>query len=186
MRRIEMPVIIPNALVDYAKSVTLDVDFNLFSDRQIKNVIKQLRTGCISRGNSMTAHLARWIKRQDTSNTPYSYFLYDSYEFKWKDIPNGHPFFEAVKQAASMHKISSESNSQWFIEVLDDIIKKAEEQKPQGTVNSYRMGEYKKMVKKTMKVEQKLPEVMEDFLYKLENKTLGVVPIQVSEFSRWD
>jgi hypothetical protein len=181
-----MPVIIPNALADYAKSITIDVDFNLFSDRQIKNVVKQLRTGCISRGNSMTAHLARWLKRQCGGGLPYSYFLYDSYEFKWSGIPNGHPFFDAVKQAASLHKISSESNSQWFIEVLDDIIKKAEEQKPQGTVSSYRMGEYKKIVKKTMKVEQELSPVMEDFLSKLANKTLGVVPIQVSEFSKWD
>jgi hypothetical protein len=181
-----MPVIIPNALADYAKSITLDVDFRLFSDRQIKNVVKQLRTGCISRGNSMTAHLARWIRRQDTSNTPYAYFLYDTYDIKWNNIPNGHPFFDAVKQAASMNKLTQESNSQWYTEALDEIIKTATEQKPKGTVSSYRMGDYKKVVKKTMKVEQKLSDNMEDFITKLLNKTLGVVPIQLKEFSKWD
>ena len=72
-----MPVIIPNALADYAKSITIDVDFSLFTDRQIKNVVKQIRTGCISRGNSMTAHIARWLKKQCKGGKPYSYFLYE-------------------------------------------------------------------------------------------------------------
>jgi hypothetical protein len=186
MRRKEMPVIIPNALADYAKSITIDVDFNLFTDRQIKNVVKQIRTGCISRGNSMTAHLARWLRKQGAGGLPYSYFLYDSYDFKWRDIPNGHPFFEAVKQAASMKKIAETEPSKWWLEALDEMFKIADEQKPRGSVSSYRLGEFKKMVKKTMKIEQTLSPVMEDFISKLERKELGVVPIQVKEFNSWE
>ena len=181
-----MPVIIPNALADYAKSITLDVDFNKFSDRQIKNVIKQLRTGRISRGNSMTAHIARWIKKQDTTNAPYAYFLYDSYEFKWRGIKNGHPFFESLKQAITMQKLENTDRSSWWLQALDEMIKTADEQSPRGSVSSYRLGEYKKMVKKHMKVEQVLPPIMEEFLTKLENRTLGVVPMQVSEIKSWE
>ena len=181
-----MPVIIPSELAAYAKSITIDVDFNLFTDRQIKNVVKQLRTGCLSRGNSMTAHIARWIRKQDTSNTPYAYFLYDTYEFKWRDIPNGHPFFAALKQAASMQKLASEDHSKWWMDVLDDMIKKSDDQPARGGVSAYRLNEYKKMVKKTMQVEQTLSPVMEEFLTKLTNRELGVVPIQVKEIKSWD
>jgi hypothetical protein len=186
MRRKEMPVIIPSELANYAKSITLDVDFNLFTDRQIKNVVKQLRTGCISRGNSMTSHIARWIKKQDTSGIPYSYFLYDSYEFKWRGLPNGHPFFEAVKQAAAIKKISETEPSKWWMDALDDMFRIADEQKPKGSVSAYRLGEFKKTVKKTMKIEQKLSPIMEEFISKLENKQLGVMPIQVSEIKSWE
>ena len=129
-----MPVIIPNALVDYAKSITIDVDFNLFTDRQIKNIVKQLRIGCISRGNSMTAHIARWIKKQDTSNTPYAYFLYDTYEFKWRGLTNGHPFFDALKEAASMQKLANTDNSAWWLSALDEMIETSDKQEPRGSV----------------------------------------------------
>lgn len=181
-----MPVIIPNALADYAKSITLDVDFNQFTDTQIRNIVKQIRTGCISRGTSMTSHLARWIRRQDTSGTPYSYFLYDTYDIKWRGIPNGHPFFEAIKQACSMLKISENNPSQWWLQALDENIKTADEQRPKGSISAYRLGEYKKIVRKTMKIEQKLSLFMEDFLTKLEKRELGVMPIQVREIKSWE
>ncbi len=181
-----MPVIIPSELADYAKSITLEVDFNMFTDRQIKNVVKQIRTGCISRGNSMTSHIARWIRKQDTSGIPYSYFLYDTYDFKWRGIPNGHPFFETIKQAASMKKIAESEPSKWWMEALDEMYKTADEQQPRGSVSSYRLGEFKKMVKKVMKIEQTLSPVMEEFLTKLEKRELGVIPIQVSEIKSWE
>jgi hypothetical protein len=180
-----MPVIIPSELTQYAKSITIDVDFNLFTDRQIKNVIKQIRTGCISRGNSMTAHLARWIRKQDTSNTPYAYFMHDTYEYRWRGLPNGHPFFDVVKQTCAMQKLGQD-NGKWWIEALDENIKKAEAQEPKGSISSYRLGEYKKIVKKSMKVEQKLSAVMEEFLTKLANRELGVMPIQVRELKSWE
>lgn len=181
-----MPVIIPSELAQYAKSITLDVDFNQFTDRQIKNVTKQIRTGCISRGSSMTSHIARWIRKQDTTNTPYAYFLYDTYDIRWRDIPFGHPFFDAVKRACSMQKLSSEGASKWWMETLDEHIKKAEEQKPKGSISAYRLGEFKKTVRKTMKIEQKLSPFMEEFLTKLENRQMGVVSIQVSEIKSWE
>jgi hypothetical protein len=181
-----MPVIIPNELAIYAKQITLDVDFSLFTDRQIKNIVKQIRTGCISRGTSMTSHLARWLRRQDKSGTPYAFFLYDTYDIKWRDIPNGHPFYDAVKRACSMKKLSETNPSQWFLEALDENIKMADEQKPRGSISAYRLGEYKKVIKKTMKVEQPLSLYMEDFLTKLEKRELGIVPIQVSEVKSWE
>lgn len=181
-----MPVIIPNELANYADSITLDVDFNKFTDRQIKNITKQLRNGCISRGTSMTSHIARWLRRQDKTNTPYAFFMYDTYDIKWRDIPNGHPFFEAVKRACSMQKLSSENPNKWWMETLDENIKTAEEQKPRGHISAYRLGEFKKTIKRVMKIEQKLSDVMEDFLTKLENRQLGVIPVQVSEIKSWE
>jgi hypothetical protein len=62
MRRNKMATYIRNEIAQYSE-ITMKINFNKFSDRQIKNILKQIKNGCISRGNSMTAHLARWIRR---------------------------------------------------------------------------------------------------------------------------
>lgn len=176
-----MSLNISNELTNYAESIVMNIDFNKFTDRQIKNVVKQLRNGCISRGNSMTAHLARWIRK----GHDFPHFVYDSYEFRWKNLPNGHPFFDALKQAASMAKLDPDA-SKWYIQTLDDTIKNAEEQKPNGSITSYRLGEFKKIVKKSMKIEVELPKEVEDFLTGLQNRTLGVVPVQVYDIMSYN
>jgi hypothetical protein len=153
----EMALNISNELTQYAENIVMNIDFNKFTDRQIKNVVKQLRTGCISRGNSMTAHLARWIRK----GHDFPHFVYDNYEFKWKNLPNGHPF-------------------------LDEAIKYAEEQPTSGSVSSYRLGEFKKTLKKAMKINQELPKQVEDFLTGLQNRTLGVVPVEVYDIMSYN
>jgi hypothetical protein len=182
MRRTTMSLNISNELTQYAENIVMNIDFNKFTDRQIKNVVKQLRTGCISRGNSMTAHLARWIRK----GHDFPHFVYDTYEFKWRDIPNGHPFFDTVKEVASLLKLSSTEQGEWFVRTLNDMIENAEEQSPTGSVSAYRLGEFKKQVKKAMKVEQELPKEVEDFLTGLQNRTLGVVPVSVYDISSYN
>ena len=45
----------------YTRSVTMEIDFNLFSDRQIKNILKQVKNGSVSTGRTMPSAVARWI-----------------------------------------------------------------------------------------------------------------------------
>lgn len=175
-----MSLNISNELTNYAESVVLNIDFNKFTDRQIKNVVKQLRTGCISRGNSMTAHLARWIRK----GHDFPHFIYDTYEFRWKNLPNGHPFFDTIKQTMALLKLDPEI-SPWLLQQIDEHIRNAEEQKPSGSVSAYRLGEYKKTVRKVMKIDQELPKQVEDFLTGLQNRTLGVLPVSVYEINTY-
>lgn len=176
-----MSLNISNELTQYAENIVMNIDFNKFTDRQIKNVVKQLRTGCISRGNSMTAHLARWIRK----GHDFPHFVYDNYEFRWKNLPNGHAFFATVKEAASILKLDSEV-SDWLKQALDEAIKNAEKQTPSGSISSYRLGNYKKIVKKAMKIDQELPKEVEDFLTGLQNRTLGVVPVEVYDIMSYN
>ena len=52
-------------------------------------------------------------------------------------------------------------------------------------MNSYRLGEYKKAVRKAMKIDQQLPQEVEDFLTGLQNRTLGVVPVKVKDINTY-
>ena len=45
----------------YAKSITVEIDFNNFSDGQIKNMIKYIRRGHVSKGDSATSTIVRWV-----------------------------------------------------------------------------------------------------------------------------
>ena len=176
-----MSLNISNELTQYAENIVMNIDFNKFTDRQIKNVVKQLRTGCISRGNSMTAHLARWIRK----GHDFPHFVYDNYEFRWKNIPNGHPFFNTIKEAASMIKLDPDTST-WYMQHLDETIKSAEKQEPNGNISSYRLKDYKKIVKKSMKIDQELPKEVDDFLTGLQNRTLGVVPVKVYDIMSYN
>jgi len=178
MRRKEMPLIIPSTLVVYAQSITMDIDFNRFTDTQIKNVVKQVRRGCISKGNSMTAHLARYLMK----GHDYTHFLYDSYSIKWVGINNGHPFFTTLKEVASLAKLD-EKLSEWYRDSLDTMIQVSETQEEKGSIYAYHIPrEYLRVLKKSMLVEQELPHEVEEFLNKLQSRTLGVVPISVHAF----
>ena len=84
-----------------------------------------------------------------------------------------------------MLKIDPETKD-WYMTALDEIIKTAEEQKSNGSIGSYRLGDYKKIVKKAMKVEQELPKDVEDFITGLQNRTLGVAPVNVYEISAYN
>ena len=177
-----MALNISNELTQYAENIVMNIDFNKFTDRQIKNVVKQLRTGCISRGNSMTAHLARWIRK----GHDFPHFIYDTYEFRWKNLPNGHAFFTTLKEVSSLIKLSGTENGEWWIRTLDNMIENAEKQTPTGSVSAYRLGEFKKQVKKVMKIEQELPKEVEDFLTGLQNRTLGVMPVKVYDIMAYN
>jgi hypothetical protein len=83
-----------------------------------------------------------------------------------------------------MVKLDPETSS-WYTQHLDDTIRNAEEQKPNGSISAYRLGDYKKIVKKAMKIDQELPKEVEDFLTGLQNRTLGVVPVSVYEINTY-
>jgi len=46
-------------VMQYTKSITMEIDFNLFSDRQIKNIVRQVRNGSVSQGRTMPSAVAR-------------------------------------------------------------------------------------------------------------------------------
>jgi hypothetical protein len=76
--------------------------------------------------------------------------------------------------------------AEWSMRELNMAIQEAEEQKPNGSISSYRLKDYKKIVKKAMKIEQELPKEVEDFLTGIQNRTLGVVPVSVHDISGYN
>ena len=159
----------------YAKSITVEIDFNKFSDGQIKNMIKYIRNGHVSKGDSATSTIVRCIFKK------YSmpHFLYGRWWSDWHNIPFGHTFFETLKGVASVAKLTADNYDSQRIN--EDLIN-ALEQNPSGDM---RMGSYDELVmqqlKKSMTIKSELPDQVETFIEKLQNRTLGVVPMDFYE-----
>lgn len=161
----------------YTKSITMEIDFNLFSDRQIKNIVKQVKNGSVSQGRTMPSAVARWIIKK------YSlpHFSISRWYSSWKDIPDGHTFFETLKNIASVAKINADSYDMRHIEA--DIVNANN----QTTSTEMRMYTYDKetvkVLKKAMQINIAIDGEVKEFLDKLENKTLGVVAVKFQDFA---
>ena len=173
-----MATYIRQEIAKYAE-VTMKIDFNKFSDRQIKNIIKQLKNGAVSYGHSATATVAKWLVRK----YPMPHFRYDSWCIRWNNLPNGHPFFEQVKQAASLAKLQPNLSS-WEITRIDETIKNADDNTPSAEIRIYDYDKHTvKHLKKHMVIGNVIEGELKDFLGKMENRELGAIDVGFYDFA---
>ena len=173
-----MATYIRQEISKYAE-VSMNMNFNKFTNRQIKNIVKQLRNGAVSYGHSATATIAQWLLRK----YPMPHFRYDSFYIKWENLPFGHPFFNKLKETASVSKLNSDL-SDWEKEYLDNAIKAAEENIPTAEVRIYQYDKHEiKQLKKAMKVDVVIDGELKDFLDKMERRELGLVDVNFYDFA---
>ena len=161
----------------YTRSVTMEIDFNLFSDRQIKNILKQVKNGSVSTGRTMPSAVARWLIKK----YPMPHFRFSRWYSSWKDIPNGHSFFETLQNVAAIAKINADS---YDIRHIETDLDTANKQEPSSDVRMYTYDkETVKVLKKAMQINNVVEGELKEFLDKLENKTLGVVAVKFQDFA---
>ena len=173
-----MATYIRNEIAQYSE-ITMKINFNKFSDRQIKNILKQIKNATVSYGHSATATVAKWL----LGKYPMPHFRYDSYYIKWQDLPNGHPFFSKLKDAAALSKLGS-GLSTWERDSLDAAIKSAEKNTPSDEVRAYGFDKHShKSLKKYMKIDVVMDKELKDFLDKMERRELGEVDVDFKDFA---
>jgi hypothetical protein len=173
-----MATYIRNEIAHYSE-ISMKMDFNKFSDRQIKNILKQIRNGAVSYGYSATTTIAKWL----INKYPMPHFRYDSYYIKWQNLPNGHPFFSKLKDAAAISKLDSDL-SKWERDNLDLAIKSADENRPTDEVRVYNFDKHnRKILKKYMKLDVVIDGELKDFLDKMERRELGAVDVNFKDFA---
>ena len=161
----------------YTRSVTMEIDFNLFSDRQIKNILKQVKNGSVSTGRTMPSAVARWLIKK----YPMPHFRFSRWYSSWKDIPNGHSFFETLQNVAAIAKINADS---YDIRHIETDLDTANKQEPSSDVRMYTYDkETVKVLKKAMQINNVVEGELKEFLEKLENKTLGLVAVKFQDFA---
>jgi hypothetical protein len=178
MRRNKMATYIRNEIAHYS-DISMKMNFNKFSDRQIKNILKQVRNGAVSYGHSATATVAKWLLKK----YPMPHFRYDSYYIRWNDIPNGHAFFTKLKDVASLTKLQSDL-SNWERDNLDETIKSADANTPTDDVRCYKFDKHDvKILRKAMVTNNVIDGELKDFLDKMERRELGAIDVNFYDFA---
>ena len=173
-----MATYIRNEIAHYSE-ISMKINFNAFSDRQIKNILKQIRNGAVSYGDSATTTIAKWL----LGKYPMPHFRYDSYYIKWQDLPNGHPFFSKLRDSAALAKLGSDL-SKWEVDNLDLAIKSADESKTTDEVRIYNFDKHNiKTLRKHMKIDVVIDGELKDFLDKMERRELGAVDVNFKDFA---
>jgi hypothetical protein len=178
MRRNKMATYIRNEIAQYSE-VSMKMNFNKFTDRQIKNILKQVKNGAISYGHSATTTIAKWLLRK----YPMPHFRYDSYYIRWSDIPNGHPFFSKLKEVTAITKLKDDL-SEWERRNLDETIKAVDEYTPSADVRAYKFDKHNfKALRKAMVTDNVIDGELKEFLDKMERRELGVVDVNFYDFA---
>ena len=103
-----MSINVPQSLLNVSNGVKLEVNMSKFSDKQLKNIGKYVKTLKIPNTTSATAKIAKGI----VSYLKIPHFLINGYHLEWHYIPHNHPIFEKMLGTISVALIAPEQH--WY------------------------------------------------------------------------
>ena len=170
-----MSINIPTYLLRHSKQLKLGIDLTTFTDRQLKNIVKQVRTGAISYGDSATSRLAREIAhRYDTPHVKIS-----DWTVAYHDIEPDHPLFDAGMQACSMAKLDPDVSS-WYRRNIEEAMKHITLRAPAGAIPiGFMSTECKHIVKSAAKVKVPDDHNVHPFLAKILSREINTIELDL-------
>lgn len=170
-----MTINVPTYLLRHARKLTISIEVSSFSDRQLKNIAKQVTTGCISRGDSATARVARYIA--DKLGSPY--FLYSSWNVRYNELEPTHPFYDAVIQALAITKLSVDIA--WYRGGIESTMNNMKNRQVSGYVDiHYIPKEGIKIIKDAAKLEVPADHEVHAYLAKLLNREIETIEMELA------
>lgn len=171
-----MGIHIPKKLLQHADTVKLKVQIKTFTDKQLLNIVRQVKTGAISSGDSATTVLARHIATTHEVN----YIQLGSWRLHFSNLPYGHPLHEAVIQASSLAKLQM-PEPDWYMSSINSTIAQAEQVPISGYYSLYWLPkECMKIVTEAAKLEVPADHSVQAYLTKLLNREIDVIELDMS------
>lgn len=103
-----MSINVPQSLLNVSKGVKLEIDMHKFTDKQLKNIGKYVKTLKVPNTTSATAKIAKGLV--DYLKIPH--FLINGNYIEWHYIPHEHPIFEKMLGVISVALIAPEQH--WY------------------------------------------------------------------------
>jgi hypothetical protein len=170
-----MGIHIPEKLLKHADKVKLKVEIKTFSDRQLKNIVKQVMTGAISAGDSATTVLAKHIAKEYKVN----HIQLGSWRMHFSELPANHPLHETVIQACALAKL--EIDTEWYMSNINSAIAQAEQAPVSGYYSLYWLpNSGMQMVRKAAKLAVSADHPVQAYLTKLLNREVETIEMEVS------
>jgi hypothetical protein len=103
-----MSINVPQSLLNVSNGVKLEVNMSKFSDKQLKNIGKYVKTLKIPNTTSATAKIAKGL----VEFLKIPHFVTSSRHIEWHHIPHSHPIFEKMIGAISVALLTPEQH--WY------------------------------------------------------------------------
>lgn len=172
-----MGIHIPQTLLNVSDKVTIKVRLNRITDKQIKNIVRQVQSGYVPMwANSATAHIARYIVNK--YNVPC--IKWSSWRMRTQSLPTTHPIWEVLPAALAISKLESNDHSEWYKREMGELIEQAQVRTQDVKFSTYLLGdEGKKIVVKAAK-EFAVPSdhPVQAFLTKLVNREMEYIEME--------
>lgn len=127
-----MSINVPQSLLNVSNGVKLEIDMSKFSDKQLKNIGKYVKTLKIPNTNSATAKIAKGLV--DYLRIPH--FLTSGNHIEWHHIPHEHPIFEKIIGAISVALLMPEQHW-WYSDRLRETQRAIENKHAIGSINMW-------------------------------------------------
>lgn len=176
-----MGIHVPQTLLNVSEKITVKVNVKDLTDRQLKNIARQVRQGHVSRwSNSATSIITRHVLHE----LGIPHIRYNSWGIATHHIPNDHPLWEAVVNAVAITKIEDAEKVAWHSGELErDLQLASSKAKPSITrLSVYRYSDTgRNMLEDAIKsYKPKLvPTHAEEFLNKLLNRDIETIELDV-------
>lgn len=171
-----MGIHIPEKLLRHSDTIKLKVRISSFTDRQLKNIVKQVLTGSISAGDSATTVLAKHIAKEHKVN----HIQLGSWRMHFSELPANHPLHEAVVQACALSKLEM-TDPEWYMSSINSTIAQAEQAPVSGYYSLYWLPKSgMKIVRDAAKLEVSADHPVQAYLTKLLNREVETIEMEVS------
>lgn len=127
-----MSINVPQSLLNVSNGVKLEIDMSKFSDKQLKNIGKYVKTLKLPNTNSATAKIAKGLV--DYLRIPH--FLTNGNYIEWHHIPHEHPIFDKLIGAISVALLMPEQHW-WYSDRLRETQRAIENKYAIGSINMW-------------------------------------------------
>lgn len=127
-----MSINVPQSLLNVSNGVKLEINLSKFTDKQLKNIGKYVKTLKIPNTNSATAKIAKGLV--DYLKIPH--FLSNGHYLEWHYIPHEHPVFEKMYGAISVALLMPDQHW-WHADRLRETKRAIENKHTIGSINMW-------------------------------------------------
>jgi hypothetical protein len=127
-----MSINVPQSLLNVSNGVKLEINMNKFTDKQLKNIGKYVKTLKLPNTNSATAKIAKGLV--DFLKIPH--FLTNGNYIEWHHIPYDHPIFEKLYGALSVSLLMPDQHW-WYADRVREAKRAIENKHAIGSVNMW-------------------------------------------------
>lgn len=176
-----MGIHVPQTLLNVAEKITVKVRVKDLTDRQLKNIARQVRQGHVSRWSNSATSI---ITRHKLFEFGIPHVRYNTWGCATHNIPDDHPLWEAMVNAVSLTKLESEEKSQWYKEELEQSLMLATS-KDRPRINRFSMHRFSDTGRTMLEAAIKsykpkhIPAPAEEYLSKLLNREIEVLELDV-------